>query len=215
MLKNKIKHYLFSLGIILLFQFHLFGSDNEMESWTFVGGNIERNNQQISFHNANFFKQEIGWFLNHTQVTYDLGTDKSIFAGIGYKQEYVDFSTNWRREYRPFLRLFFQKEWKNWQLLDKNQWEFRFIDKDLINRYRNQIILLYEKQEKITPYCKTEFFVNVVNGLDYNRQRNFIGAFIPLSNFEVNLFVVHQYDKVAKNDWQHKFMLGTGLFYNF
>lgn len=187
----------------------------DFEYWSFAGGKAKWNNQQLFFHNANFFKKEIGWFLNHTQVTYDIGTDKSFFAGVGYKQEYVNFSTRWRKEYRPFLRLFYQKEWENWKMLDKNQWEFRFMDKDLINRYRNQIIFLYTKPQKLTPYYMTELFVNVAGGIDYNRQRNFIGTFVPVGSFEVNIFLVHQYDKAAKNDWQHKFMLGMGLSYVF
>lgn len=207
---------IFLIAITFLFLFpekRLTAAD--FESWTFAGGKVKWNNQQLFFHNANFFKKEIGWFLNHVQVTYDIGTDKSFFAGIGYKQEYVNFSTRWRSEYRPFLRLFYQKEWKNWKFLDKNQWEFRFMDKDLINRYRNQIILLYTKPQNFTPYYMTELFVIVVDGLDYNRQRNFVGSFIEVKDFEVQIFVGHQYDKFAKNDWRHKFMLGTGLRYVF
>ena len=213
---KKIKTSVFLIAITFLFLFPAKRiTATDFEIWTFVGGKAKWNNQQLFFHNANFFKKEIGWFLNHTQVTYDIGTDKSFFAGIGYKQEYVNFSTRWRKEYRPFLRLFYQKEWENWKLLDKNQWEFRFMDKDLINRYRNQIILLYTKPQKFTPYYMTEFFVNVVDGLHYNRQRNSIGSFIPVYNFEVQIFMLHQYDKFAKKDWRHKFTLCTGLRYVF
>lgn len=186
----------------------------EFENWTFVGGQTKIRNMNFQFHSANFFRDRSDYFLNHTQVTLDFPSKKSISFGIGYKQEYVEFPTRWRAEYRPMLHLFYNKNWGNINFKDRSRWEFRFMDGDFINRYRNQVQFSYMKFKRVTPYLSTEFSF-YFNHLDYTRQRTLIGAQIPFKHLNFNLFLGHQINEDSPEVWTNKMMLGTSLNYSF
>lgn len=208
------KPILFTVSFILLVI--LSTKAEEVESWTFVGAETKIKNTELSFHSANFFGHGFGWFLNHTQISLDFPSKHSFSFGIGYKQEYVDLQIRdkWRAEYRPMLHLFYEKKWGEFYFRDRNRWEFRFINGELINRYRNQVLLAYEKFNAFTPYLSTEFSF-YFNELGYSRQRSIIGAEIPIKNVNLNLFFGHQIDEVIPEHWYNKFMVGTGLIYSF
>jgi hypothetical protein len=204
------------LAFVLIFvvglSFSLAASD--FESWNFIGVETKIKNAELVIHNANFFRHDYGYFLNHTQITYDVFTHKTWFLGLGYKQEYVKFPQRWRKEYRPFFRLFYQKQAGNWHFIDKSQYELRFIDGELIHRYRNQIIVLFKKYKGVTPIFTTEFFINT-NNFNYNRQRIFAGAFIPVSHFKIMLFTGPEINKFPSGNWKSKYILGAGINYSF
>ena len=185
----------------------------DFENWTFVGGETKWKNTELSFHNANFFRSQQSWFLNHTQVTVDFATHRKFFLGLGYKQEYVDFEERWRREYRPFIRGFYRNEFSLFQFINKNQWEWRFMDGDIIQRYRNMVMLRYQRMKRVTPFVMTEAFFYVKH-FNYYRQRFFMGAAIPFKNIEVELFLGYEYTETL-GTWNKKMMLGTGVSYAF
>jgi hypothetical protein len=188
----------------------------DVESWTFVGGETKIENMEFSFHSANFFGHNFGYFLNHTQVSLDFPSKHNFSFGIGYKQEYVDLqiTDKWRAEYRPMLHLFYNKSWGNISFRDRSRWEFRFINGKLTNRYRNQVLLAFNKFKAFTPYVSTEFSF-YFNELGYSRQRSIVGAEIPIKNLKLNLFFGYQVDEVIPDHWYNKFMVGTGLSYSF
>lgn len=186
----------------------------EFENWTFIGGQTKIRNMNFQFHSANFFRDGSDYFLNHTQLSLDFPSKKSISFGIGYKQEYVEFPDRWRSEYRPMLHLYYNKNWGNFNFKDRSRWEFRFIDGELINRYRNQLQFSFRKYKRFTPYLSTEFSL-YFNKLDYTRQRTLIGAQIPLNHFKFNLFLGHQINEDSPKVWRNKMILGTMLYYDF
>lgn len=203
------------LTFLLVFSWGLKGTAIEKwESWTFIGIDTKIKNSELSIHNANFFHTDYGWFLNHTQITYDFFTHKKWFIGLGYKQEYVQFSEKWRKEYRPFFRLFYQKKFTNWEIEDRSQYEMRFIEGELINRFRNQISVAYTKSDKIIPFFSTEFFVNLDN-MRYNRQRIFFGLALPVGSFEFLMFTGPEINRFPLGTWRSKYILGTGISYGF
>lgn len=188
---------------------------SDFENWTFAGGQTKIKNMNFFFHSANFFREGSDYFLNHTQLTLDFPSQKAISLGIGYKQEYVDFSTRWRAEYRPMIHLYYNKSWGDFRFRDRSRWEFRFIDGELINRYRNQMQLMYSKFKVFTPYVSTEFSF-YFDELGYSRQRNIVGSFIHvIDNVNLNLFFGHQLNEDIPGLWTTKFMLGTGVSYKF
>lgn len=197
--------------IVLGFPGNLKGAD--VEVWTFAGFEKEWKNANLSFQNANFFTDQPSWYLNNTQITFDLQTIKNVYFGVGYKQEYVKLTDRMRKEYRPMLRLLYQKSMGDFTFVERNTLEFRYIENEWINRYRNQLMLLYKKQKNFTPYISTEFFFKVRN-FGYSRQRTLLGAFIPIKKISLNLFVAHQISELQPR-WSEKIMLGTGLNYNF
>ena len=201
--------------VILIFRSYS-SKATDFENWTFVGGATKIGNMHFFFHSANFFRQGSDYFLNHTQMTLDFPSKSNFSFGIGYKQEYVEFEgrSNWRAEYRPMLHLYYTKEWGFLELRDRSRWEFRFIDGELINRYRNQVQLAFTKFKRITPYLSTEFSF-YFNKLEYTRQRTILGAEIPIKSINLNLFVGHQINEDLPEIWTHKIMLGTGLNYSF
>lgn len=186
----------------------------DFENWTFVGGQTKIRDMNFQFHSANFFRNGTDYYLNHTQVTLDFHSKNSISFGIGYKQEYVELSDSWRAEYRPMLHMYYNKSWGNINFKDRSRWEFRFMDGDLINRYRNQLQLSFTKYKRITPYVSTEFSF-YFSPLDYTRQRTLFGAQIPANHFNFNLFLGHQINEDSPEIWTNKMMLGTTLNYVF
>lgn len=166
------------------------------------------------FHSANFLRDGNDYFLNHTQLTLDFSTKRDLSFGIGYKQEYVQFPTKWRAEYRPMLHLYYTKKWGNFAFRDRSRWEFRIIDGELIHRYRNQLQLMFKKFDKFSPYISTEFSF-YANKFDYTRQRTVLGSFVHVKNLNFNLFFGHQINEDYPEEWKHKLMMGTGLSYVF
>jgi len=187
---------------------------SDFETWTFVGGQTKIRNMDFFFHSANFFRDGSDYFLNHTQLTLDFASERSISFGVGYKQEYVEIFNHWRAEYRPMLHLYYKKSWGNFSFRDRSRWEFRFINDQLINRYRNQLQLTFNKFKVFTPYVSTEFSF-YFNELGYSRQRNIVGSFIHINSVNINLFLGHQLNEDLPGLWTTKFMLGTGFSYKF
>ena len=215
MLKIGAKFYILVIGLVLRLTVNLSAKNFDVENWTFVGGETTIGKTMLSFHNANFFRHdEVGYFLNHTQIALEFPLLSNWNFGVGYKQEYVKFPTRWRAEYRPMLELFYMKKWKNLSFRDRSRWEFRIMDGEFVNRYRNQIQFAYTRFEKITPYLSTEFSF-YFNKLDYTRQRTILGALIPVKKVNLNLFLGHQLNEDRLNEWGTKIMLGTGLNYQF
>ena len=205
---------LFVTGILILNPAFAAKHESEVETWTFVGGNTKFYDFNFFFHSANFFRGNEGYFLNHTQLTLDYLTGKSIYFGIGYKQEYVKFPNYWRAEYRPMLHLYFEKKIGSFIFRDRSRWEFRIIEKELINRYRNQLQFQYKEFHKFTPYISTEFSF-YFDEFNYSRQRTIIGTLIPVQSFHLNLFIGHQLNEDVLYDWRTKFIMGTSLSYSF
>jgi hypothetical protein len=87
------KHILFTLFLVLSFAFSKEVSAEKLrfEYKTFVGGQTTIGDGRLFFHNANFFRAKEGYFLNHTQLTYQFLKINKIDFWAGYKQEYVDF----------------------------------------------------------------------------------------------------------------------------
>ena len=191
-------------------------SATDFENWTFIGGFTKIKNMEFSFHSANFFNGGSNYFLNHTQMTLEFPSKGNIYFGIGYKQEYVELEgrDNWRSEYRPMLHLFYEKDWGYLNFRDRSRWEFRFMDGEFINRYRNQVQFAYTKFKKIIPYLSTEFSF-YFNKFDYTRQRTILGAEIPIKSVYLNLFVGHQLNEDFPGSWNNLIMMGTGLSYSF
>lgn len=186
----------------------------EFEVWTFAGAETSYKKMEFAVQSANFFRTEGDYFLNHTQVSLDFHSKRSLNFGIGYKQEYVKFPGKWRKEYRPMLHLYYSKSWGFINFRDRSRWEFRLIDGQLTNRYRNHIQFSYSRFKAITPYLSTEFSIFIKN-FDYTRQRTILGAEIPIKSVNLNLFLGHQLNEDIPEVWTRKIMLGTGLSYSF
>lgn len=208
----KIVFLLFVMGIEMLVPRNSYSSD--FENWTFIGGRTNIGQSEFSFHSANFFRAGSDYFLNHTQLSLDFPSQHAFSFGIGYKQEYVEFPNHWRAEYRPMLHLYYQKTLGNFVFRDRSRWEFRFFDGELINRYRNQIQLSYSNFEKFTPFVSTEFSF-YFNEYNYSRQRTILGANVPLKKINLSIWTAHQINEDLPRQWSSKFILGTGVFYNF
>jgi len=198
---------------ILIFSFSSLRA-SDFENWTFIGGQTKIGEMNFYFHSANFFRGGNDYFLNHTQLTLDFPSERSISFGVGYKQEYVEFPNHWRAEYRPMLLLYYKKSWGNIDFRDRNRWEFRFIDGELINRYRNQLQFSYTKFKTFTPYFSTEFSF-YFDELGYSRQRNILGTVIHVKKINFNLFLGHQLNEDSPGIWATKFMLGTAVIFKF
>ncbi len=186
----------------------------EFEIWTFAGAETQWRNMGISLRSANFFLQDGNWFLNHTEFSLIFPSKNNFSLGLAYKQEYVKFPERIRAEYRPMINLFYTRNWGYFQFKDRNRWEFRFMDGELINRYRNQVLFTYNKFKSFAPYFSTEFSF-YFNKLDYTRQRTIIGANIPIKSVTLNLFLGHQFNKDLPDTWTDKIMLGTSFNYRF
>ena len=186
----------------------------DFEIWTFVGAGTEWKSMEFGLSNANFFVPENGHFLNFTQLSLDFVSKNSFSFGAAYKQEYVKFPQYTRAEYRPMLHLFYTKEFGAFEFRDRNRWEFRIIDGELVNRYRNQLQLAYLKLKAFTPYLSTEFFF-YVKQLDYARQRTLLGIDIPVKSVNINLFGGYQVNEDAPDQWGERYLLGTSLNYTF
>lgn len=208
---NILARFFFFSGIF--FVLSISSEATEFENWTFLGAEGKIGKMRLSLHNANFFRNGSDYFLNHTQIMLDFPSKRTFYFAVGYKQEYVDFTTRWRKEYRPFADLFYKKKLGNWEFKDRNRWEFRFMDGDLVNRYRNQIQFSYKKY-KITPYVSTEFFVGIDKS-GYSRQRTMVGTNIPVKKLNFNLFLANQLSETDSGTWSGKIMMGTSAIYSF
>lgn len=186
----------------------------EFEIWTFVGAGTQCKNIGVSLSNARFFVPESGWFLNFTQVSFDLVSNKSINFGIAYKQEYVKNQETIRTGYRPIIHAYYKKVWANFEFQDRNRLEFLFLKSGLENLYRNRLLLSYNKFAKISPYVSTEFFF-CFNEFGYVRQRSIVGVNIPIKSVKLNLFGGHQVYEFSPELWHNKFLFGTSLNYSF
>ncbi len=186
----------------------------EFELWTFVGVETELENISVSLLSANYFVPEDYWFLNFTQLSLDFSLNKKFNAGIGYKQIYVKEIESFRKEYRPMLHLTYVKTWGNIEFANRNRLEFRFMNKEMINRYRSRLKFCFIKFEAFVPYFSSEFFF-YFNKLDYVSQRTILGAVVPMKDIDLNLFIGHQISKYYSNSWTDKIMIGTSLVYNF
>ena len=202
-------------GLLASVSFNSKAGDTDVENWTFVGANTMLGKMDFSFHSANFFSHSgVGYFLNHTQISLNFPSNNSFYFGVGYKQEYVQFPAYWRAEYRPMLHLFYEKQWGNVNFRDRSRWEFRFMEGELINRFRNQVQFAFTIFKKITPYFSTEFSF-YFDELGYSRQRTVLGAEIPIKSVNLNLFLGHQINEDFLDVWNNKLMFGTGLSYSF
>ena len=200
-------------GVLIFFAGTSHAAD--FETWTFAGGQTKIRNMNFYFHSANFFRDGSDYFLNHTQLSLDFSSKRSISFGVGYKQEYVEFTDRWRAEYRPMLLMYYKKRWGDLSFRNRSRWEFRIIDGELINRYRNQLQLTYDKCKAFTPYVSTEFSF-YFDELGYSRQRNIVGSFFHvIQNADINLFFGHQLNEDLPGLWTTKFILGTGISYKF
>ncbi|MCG6186029.1 DUF2490 domain-containing protein [Maribellus maritimus] len=213
-MQKSIKPKLKSLIIVVLIFSAVRVGAADFETWTFAGGQTKIRNMDFFFHSANFFRDGGDYFLNHTQLTLDFPSEKSISFGVGYKQEYVEFPTRWRAEYRPMLHMYYNKSFGNFSFRDRSRWEFRFYDGELINRYRNQLQLMYKKFKVVSPYISTEFSF-YFDEFGYSRQRTILGSFIHVKNVNFNLFLGHQINEDYLDVWKHKLILGTGMSYKF
>lgn len=211
--KSKKSVFLIIIPVILLFLSKRLNAA-DFENWTFVGGQTKIKNLNFYFHSANFFRDGSDYFLNHIQLSLDFPSKKSISLGIGYKHEYVECINRWKTEYQPMLHLYYKKDLGYLSFRDRSRWEFRIIDGELINRYRNQVQFSYRKFNSFLPYVSTEFSF-YFNRLDYTRQRTIIGAEIPFKRVKFNLFIGYQENEDFPEVWNAKMMLGTGLNYNF
>lgn len=212
---KKLSSLLLVLGLLANASFKANAGDTDIENWTFIGANTMLGKMDFSFHSANFYSHSgAGYFLNHTQISLNFPSKNSIYFGVGYKQEYVKFPNYWRAEYRPMLHLFYEKQWGNINFRDRSRWEFRFLEGELVNRYRNQVQFSFTKFEKITPYLSTEFSF-YFDELGYSRQRTILGAQVPIKRINVNLFMGHQINEDFVDEWNNKIMMGTGLSYSF
>ena len=216
--------YLFKSGIIILFLLlGLFAKANteradDVEIWTFVGAETQWKRVEFSLTSANFFTTEGGWFLNFTQVGFDFISEKAISFGVAYKQEYVQFPNVMRTEYRPMLHGYYNKQFGNFELSDRNRLEFRIIEGKMFNRYRNRIQLEYNVKDKLIPYVSTAAFF-YFDELRFSRQRTTLGAIVPIKSVALNIFGVHQVDRLPPEldieTWYNRFILGTSLSYSF
>jgi hypothetical protein len=186
----------------------------EFETWTSIGAETEFRNIVFSLENANFFLANGDWYLNFSQFTFNFPLEHNFRFGLGYKQEYVKTPEKLRTEYRPMVQLFYIKTVGAWNFCNRNRWEFRCMEGDLINRYRNQLRISYLKLKKIAPYCSTESFF-YFNDFRFNRQRSFIGANIFVSKIIFDLYLGHQINEHAPRHWENESMLGTSLTYRF
>lgn len=187
-----------------------------LETWTFIGGSTHIRNTRLKFQSANFFRNGADYFLNHSEVTLDFAGRHPWFYGIGYKQEYVEIPgvKKWRAEYRPMLHLYYQKSFGNWVFRDRNRWEFRIMNGELTNRYRNQAQFTYNKFSRIHPYLSTELSL-YISPLDYSRQRSLIGVEFPIHPLTINIFLGHQIDNFLTGNPDKKYMLGIAAGYQF
>lgn len=206
--------YILVVFILVLTSFSTSSAFDKWENWSTIGIDKKIKNAELSLSNANFFRQDYGWFVNNTQITFDFFTHKTCFVGVGYKHEFLQLPNQWRKEYRPYFRFFYQKKIGNWKIEDRTQYELRFIEGELFNRIRNEISVAYTKSDKITPFFSTEFFVNLDN-MRYNRQRIFVGAALPLGKLEFAAFVGPEINRFPTGKWRSKYILGTGLSYSF
>lgn len=204
--------FLIFAGLFLYGNNKIFAEDYEV--WTFVGAETEWKNVEFSLTSANFFVPEGGWFLNFTQVSFDFISKNNFSLGLAYKQEYVKFPNQMRTESRPMVHLFYNKEWGNFEFRDRNRLEFRIIEGKLINRYRNQLLLSYNKLKYLTPYISTELFF-YFNPVNYVRQRTALGLNVPIKSVNLNLFAGHQINEGLPTIWLKKYILGTSLSYSF
>ncbi|MBS3772372.1 MAG: DUF2490 domain-containing protein [Bacteroidales bacterium] len=206
------------LILILLTGFSFSGVQStkaqDIEYWTFVGASTEWNNMEILFHNANFFLPGAGHFLNHTQLMVNFPSKNNFSLGVGYKQEYVKFSDRVRAEYRPMLHGYYNNTWGSFDFLSRSRLGLRFMDGDLINRYRNKLQVSYNQFKGFSPFLYTEPFFNL-NKPGYTAQRTILGASIPVKNIDITLLLGHETNKIKPGTWTDKFMLGTFLSYNF
>lgn len=217
-----IKHLFKKAGLILLLLLLLLNSRAEkaddIEIWTFVGAETQWKKVEFSLTNANFFTGEGGWFLNFTQVSFDFISQRDINFGVAYKQEYVKFPTFTRAEYRPMLHAYYSKQLGDLEISDRNRLEIRIFEDDVFNRYRNRIQLEYNVNNKIIPYISTEAFF-YFDKVRYTRQRSTLGAIVPIKSLGINVFGVHQTDRLFANtefeSWYNRFILGTSLSYSF
>jgi hypothetical protein len=212
---KKLFSLILILGLLANTSFKANAGDTNIESWTFIGAHTMLRKMDFSIHSANFFSYSgAGYFLNHTQISLNFPSKSSFYFGVAYKQEYVKSPNHWRTEYRPMLHLFYEKQWGHIKFRDRNRWEFRFIEGEFINRYRNQLQFSLTKFEKITPYFSTEFSL-YFNDLGYSRHRTILGTQIPIKSVNLNLFLGHQINEDYVDEWNNQFMIGTAMVYNF
>ncbi len=187
---------------------------NSFEIWTFVGAGTEWENMSFYLGSANFFYAGGGWFLNHTQVSFNFATKKAVSYGLAYKQEYVKILKKTRKEYRPMLHLYYSKCFGHFEFKDRNRMEFRIFNSGTICRYRKRLSLHYTKINFIKPYVSTESFF-YFNEINFARQRTVLGVEVPIRSLRLNVFGGHQTDKITTGYWHHRFMAGTSLSYSF
>lgn len=222
------KKYLCKTGSIFLFLLlSICASANtetadDIEIWTSVGAETQWKRVGFSLSNANFFYGQDGWFLNFTQINIDFISNSAVSFGIAYKQEYVklpaNIRTDLRTEYRPMLHGYYTKQLGNFELSDRNRLEFRIIEGKMFNRYRNRIQLEYNYKNKLFPYISTAAFF-YFDEFRYSRQRTTLGAVVPIKSLALNVFGVHQVDRLSPvldiETWYNRFVLGTSLSYSF
>lgn len=217
------RHLYKTVSVIVFILLGLFAKANteqaeDIEVWTFVGVNTEWKKVEFSIAYANFFKPEQGRFLYFTQVGFDFISEKAISFGVAYKQEYVELEGFKRTEYRPMLHGYYTKQFGNFELSDRNRLEFRIIDGEMFNRYRNRIQLEYNVRDKLIPYVSTAAFF-YFDEFRYSRQRTTLGAVVLIKSVALNVFGVHQVDRILPEldieTWYNRFILGTSLSYSF
>ena len=207
---NKFMFILFTINF-----FHIIPTNaKKFETWTSIGAETEFRNIALTLENSNYFSPSGEWYLNFSQFTFDFPLNHNLRFGLGYKQEYEKTSEKYHAEYRPMVHLLYLKTGNTWEFSDRNRWEFRCMDGNLINRYRNRVQISYIKLKRIAPYCSSESFF-YFNDFRFNRQRSFVGTNIFVSKIIFDLFLGYQVSEKTQGKWENESMLGTSLTYCF
>lgn len=202
-------------GIVFIFFLHPKSTiAGDFDVRTFTGAQTKIKNIDLFLHSANFFRAKDNWFLNHTQISLYFPSKNHFNLGVGYKQEYVEFSEKWRKEYRPFVQLYYTKQFGDFEFRDRNMWEFRILEGQLINRYRNQLQLGFRRINHLLPYLSTELSW-FIDPMDFSRLRTLVGVLFFLKHVNLNLFWGHELNENSPGLWSSKLMLGTAFSYRF
>lgn len=200
--------------MILLLLFCSNETKAQDELWTIVG--VKKTSKKVDWLllNMNFFHPDGSWFQNNTRFVLDFKSNTNIKWGLGYQQEYVKFPERTRVEYRPMLFLYYKKQFGFFDLQDMSTMEFRLIDSNLMNRYRNEMALHYTKFTGFSPFVSTEFFVNL-DQLNYAGQRTVLGIDFPIQNWKLNVFSFYETNKDNQGLYSDKLVVGSALVYQF
>lgn len=177
-----------------------------------MGIQAEWKGMDLGLLNMNFFSSEGNWFQNNTRLTADFKSNGHFRLGMGYQYEYVELKDRIRHENRPMLFLHYLKKWADLELKSLSTMEFRIIEGDLENRYRNELGLYFKQWNITQPFILTEAFINL-DKLQYVRQRTTLGTKFLIDNLNLILFGFHETTRIMDNKWANTFAVGiVGIF---